>query len=263
MIVAGIDMGSKNLHLIVLSYGKIIAKNKISVGMNKAQAAEQVYNDTLKLARLNQKEIESIIATGSAGKRVSFANGLIPDAAADARGINKLMSSVRTVIDIGAEEGRAIKVSPKGKVLDFALNDRCAAGTGTFIDMISRILEISLEDMSELSLQSTRSIPLNSQCAVFGESEVISLIHQRIPKPDITRAVLEAVAGRIGSIARVVGFEDEIAIVGGVALNRGFVEALSRNLKKNIKVPNDPDFIGALGAALAAEDGLADQKLVK
>lgn len=259
MIVAGIDIGSKNLHLIILSNGKIIAKNKTSVGMNKAQAAEQIYNDTLKLARLSHKEIENIMATGSAGKRISFANGFIPDAAADARGINKLMPLVRTVIDVGAEEGRAIKVSPGGKVLDFALNDRCAAGTGTFIDTISRILEISVTDMSELALQSTRSIPLNSQCAVFGESEVISLIHQRTPKSDIARAVLDAVAGRIGSIARIVGLEDEIAMVGGLALNRGFVEALSRNLNKNIKIPDDPDFIGALGAALAAEDGIADK----
>jgi predicted CoA-substrate-specific enzyme activase len=258
MIVAGIDVGSKNIHLIILSNGKIRAKANTSIGLNKAQAAEQVYNNTLKQARLLSEEIEMVVATGSSAKRISFADSFIPDAAADARGTHQLMSSARTVIDVGAEEGRAIKVSPQGKVLDFAVNDRCAAGSGTFIDTISRILEVSVEEMSELALNSTRSIPLNSQCAVFGESEVISLIHQMTPKPDIARAVLDAVAGRIGSIARVVGTEDDIVLVGGVALNRGFAEALSRNMGQSVRVPDDPDFIGALGAALVAEQAAVD-----
>ena len=146
-------------------------------------------------------------------------------------------------------------------MLDFAVNERCAAGTGTFVDTMSRALEVPIEGMSGLALQSTRSIPMNAQCAVFGESEVVSLIHQKTPKPDIARAVHDAIAGRLGSVARIVGLEDDVVMVGGVALNQGFVESLRRDLGKDVKVPEDPDFIGALGAALAAAAGVFGEEV--
>jgi benzoyl-CoA reductase subunit D len=158
-----------------------------------------------------------VVATGSAAKRVAFANGAIPDAAADARGVIKLIPTARTIIGVGAEEGRSIKISPEGEVLDFAINKKCAAGTGTFIEAMSRALEVSVDEMSKITLQSTQTLSTNAQCAVFGESEVVSLIHQKTPKPDIALAVMNAIAGRIASVARIVGLEKDVVMIGGMA----------------------------------------------
>jgi predicted CoA-substrate-specific enzyme activase len=261
MIVAGIDVGGKNVHIVIAKNGDILAKAGAPSGINKAEAAEKVYDEALKQAGLTRKDVSRVVATGSSGQRVAFADGVIPDAAADARGTVRLIPSARTVIDVGAEEGRAIKVSPEGKVLDFAINEKCAAGTGTFIDTMSRALEIPVEEMAKISLQSTKSIPMNAQCAVFGESEVVSLIHQKTPKPDIARAVHDAIAGRIGSVARIVGLENDVVMVGGVAKNTGFVESLKRDIGVEVKVPNDPDFVGALGAAAAAAAGVLGEEV--
>jgi len=253
MAVAGADVGGQNVHIVILSGGKIIAKAKAPTGTSKAQAAEKAFENALRQAHLTRQDIKHTVATGSSGKRVAFASRVITDAAADSRGVNRVMPSARTVIDVGSEESRAIKVSDEGRVLDFAVNEKCAAGSGSFIDTISRALEVSVEEMSELARQSTRSIPMNSQCAVFGESEVISMIHQKVARSDIARAVHEAIAKRLASLVRNIGPEGDVAMIGGVALNRGFVESLSQALGQNIKVPDDPDYIGALGAALVAE----------
>jgi predicted CoA-substrate-specific enzyme activase len=256
MISAGIDVGGKNLHIVIIKNGKVVAKGTGPTGIKKAEAAEKLYDEVLAKAGLKRGDVEQVIATGSAGKRVAFAGGYIPDAAADARGINKLFPSVRTVIDVGAEEGRAIKVNPEGKVLDFALNEKCAAGTGTYTEAMARALEIPVQDMAKISMTSTKSIPMNAQCAVFGESEVVSLIHQKTQKPDIARAVHDAIAGRVASVARIVGLEKDIALVGGMAKNAGFVDSLKRDTGIDIKVPEDPDYVGALGAAVAAAAGV-------
>jgi predicted CoA-substrate-specific enzyme activase len=261
MISAGIDVGGKNVHIIIAKNGTILAKAEGPTGINKAEAAEKLYAEALAQAKLKREDVTQVVATGSSGGRVTFANGVIPDAAADARGVIKLIPSARTIIDVGAEEGRAMKISPEGKVLDFAINERCAAGTGTFVDTMSRALEIPVEEMAKLSLKSTQSIPMNAQCAVFGESEVVSLIHQKTPKHDIARAVHDAIAGRIGSVARIVGLEKDVVMIGGVAKNPGFIESLKRDLGMEVKVPDDPDFVGALGAASAAAAGVLEEKV--
>jgi predicted CoA-substrate-specific enzyme activase len=261
MIVAGIDVGGKNVHIVIAQNGDILAKAGAPSGINKAEAAEKLYDETLKKAGLKREDISQVVATGSSGGRVAFADGVIPDAAADARGVIKLIPSARTVIDVGAEEGRAIKVSPEGRVLDFAINEKCAAGTGTFVDTMARALEITVEEMAQISLKSTRSIPMNAQCAVFGESEVVSLIHQNTSKQDIARAVHYAIAGRVGSVARIVGLENDVVMIGGVANNTGFVESLKRDIGVDVKVPDAPDFVGALGAVAAAAAGITEEKV--
>jgi predicted CoA-substrate-specific enzyme activase len=255
MIVAGIDVGGKNLHIVIKRDGQILGKAAGPTGIKKAEAVEQLYDEVLKKAGLTRKDVERVVATGSSAKRVTFANASIPDAAADARGVNKVVPSARTVIDVGAEEGRAIKVSPEGKVLDFAINDKCAAGTGTFVEAMSRALEVSVDEMSKITLQSTQTLSTNAQCAVFGESEVVSLIHQKTPKPDIARAVMNAIAGRVASVARIVGLEEDVVMVGGMARNAGFVDSLKKSIDMNVVVPQDPDYMGALGAAEAALAG--------
>ena len=256
MIVAGIDVGGKNLHIVIKKDGQILGKAAGPTGIKKAEAVEQLYDEVLKKAGLTRKHVERVVATGSAAKRVAFASGSIPDAAADARGVIKLIPTARTIIDVGAEEGRAIKISPEGKVLDFATNEKCAAGTGTFIEAMSRALEVSVDEMSKITLQSTQTLSTNAQCAVFGESEVVSLIHQRTPKPDIARAVMNAISGRIGSVARIVGLEKDIVMIGGMAKNAGFVDSLKKTIEMDVKVPEDPDYMGALGAAEAALTGV-------
>jgi benzoyl-CoA reductase subunit D len=261
MIVAGIDVGGKNVHIVIKKDGQILGKGAAPAGMKKAETVEQLYNEVLKKAGLTRKDVERVVATGSAAKRVDFANGFIPDAAADARGVIKLIPSARTVIDVGGEEGRAIKVSPEGKVLDFAINEKCAAGTGTFVDTMARALEMPVEEMAKIALNSDQSISMNAQCAVFGESEVVSLIHQKTSKQNIARAVLDAIAGRIGSVARIVGLEKDVVMVGGMAKNAGFVDSLKKTIEMDVKVPEDPDFMGALGAAEAAAAGVYEEEV--
>ncbi len=260
MIVAGIDVGGKNLHIVIKKDGQILGKIAGPTGIKKADAVEQRYDEILKKANLTRKDVERVVATGSAAKRVTFANGSISDAAADALGVNKLIPTARTVIDVGAEEGRAIKVSPDGRVLDFAINEKCAAGTGTFVEAMSRALEVSVEEMAEIALKSTQSIPMNAQCAVFGESEVVSLILHKTPKPDIARAVMNAIAGRIASVARIVGLEEDVVMVGGMAKNAGFIDSLKKNIGMDVRVPEDPDYIGALGAAEVALAGVMTEE---
>ena len=261
MIVAGIDVGGKNVHIVIKKDGQILGKAAGPTGIKKAEAVEKLYDEALKKAGLARKDIEQVVATGSAAKRVAFANGFIPDAAADARGVIKLIPTARTIIDVGAEEGRAIKISPEGKVLDFAINEKCAAGTGTFIEAMSRALEVSVDEMSKITLQSTQTLSTNAQCAVFGESEVVSLIHQKTPKPDIARAVMNAISGRIGSVARIVGLEKDIVMIGGMAKNAGFVDSLKKTIEMDVKVPEDPDYMGALGAAEAALTGVMAEEV--
>ncbi len=255
MIVAGIDVGGKNLHIVVKKDGQVLGKAAGPTGIKKAEAVEQLYDEVLKKAGLTRKDVERVVATGSSAKRVAFANSYIPDAAADARGVNKLVPSARTVIDVGAEEGRAIKVNPEGRIVDFAVNNKCAAGTGTFVEAMSRALEVSVDEISKIALQSTQTLSVNAQCAVFGESEVVSLIHQKTPKPDIARAVMNAIAGRVASVARIVGLEKDVVMIGGMARNAGFVDSLKKSIDMNVVVPEDPDYMGALGAAEAALAG--------
>ncbi len=252
MIVAGIDVGGKNVHVVIKRDSQILGKTSGPTGTKQGEVVEQLYNEVLKKAGLTRKDVDRVIATGRAAKRVAFANGFILDAAADARGIIKLIPMVRTVIDIGAEEGRVIKVGANGKVLDFAINEKCAAGTGTFVEAVSRALEVSVDELSRIALQSTQTLSTNAQCAVFAESEVVSLIHQKTPKPDIARAVMNAIAGRIASIARMVGLDKEVAMVGGMARNAGFVHFFKKSIEMDVVVPEDPDYVGALGAAESA-----------
>lgn len=255
MSVAGIDVGGKNVHAVILVDGDVVARAGAAAGIDRAGSARSVFDDVLGRAGLRRDQVEKVMATGSGARRATFADGVIPGGAACARGILELVPSARTIIDVGGEEGRAIRIDARGRVLDFAINDRCAAGTGTFVEAMARALEIPLSEMAEISLESERSISLNAQCAVFGESEVVSLIHRRTPKHDIARAVHDAIAARIGSLARIVGLRQDVVMIGGLARNAGFVESLKREIAMDVTVPEEPDFVGALGAAVEASRG--------
>ncbi|MBI4722933.1 MAG: CoA activase [Candidatus Stahlbacteria bacterium] len=254
MISCGIDGGARNTKVVILKDGKIIGKGMALTGFEQKVAAEAAINVAISEAGIKREDIEYIVATGEGQKEIEFANDTITVVGADTIAVNTLFPQVRTVIDIGAEEGRAIKCDEKGKVIDFAINEKCAAGAGTFCETMARTLEVKIEEMGAISLKSTKSIPMNAQCAVFAESEVVSLIHAKTPKEDIANAVHSAISDRIASMARRVGIEKEVALVGGVAKNIGFVEALKKDLEVEFLIPDDPLFITAYGAAISAID---------
>lgn len=252
MITAGIDSGAKNTKVVILRDGEVLARSLVSTGFDQRAAIEGALAQALAEAGLARTDIDAIIATGAGMKEVSFADKTITEVGADAKGTSFLFPKARTVIDVGAEEGRAIRVNELGKVVDFATNEKCAAGAGAFTEAMARALEVELEEFGRLSLKSSKAVPMNAQCTVFAESEVVSLIHAKTPKQDIARAIHDAIADRIISMTRRVGVEKEIVLVGGVAKNLGFVEAVERGLADDVVVAEEPQFVTALGAALAA-----------
>lgn len=254
MISAGVDCGAKNVKLVLLKDGNIMAKTLTLAGIDTSSATEKAYDDALKIAGISRQDVEKVIATGAGKGECKFADDSITEVGADAKGINHLYPDVRTVIDVGAEEGRAVKVDDRGKVVDFTINEKCAAGAGAFTEAMARALEVKLEDLGDLSLQSTQAIPMNAQCTVFAESEVITLLHRKTSKADMARAIHDAIADRITSMVRRVGIEQTIALIGGVARNVGFVKSLKEDLESDLIIPEEPEYISALGAALAALD---------
>lgn len=253
MITAGIDIGARTTKIVILKDDLIIAKGIFLTGFEQQSAADQAMGAALVHANISKSQIQNVAATGAGRKAVPWIKQDVTEVSADARAISFLMPSVRTLIDVGAEEGRAVKCTQDGRVAGFAVNDKCAAGAGTFVEAMAHALEIELEQMGPLSLQSATAVPMNAQCTVFAESEVVSLIHAKTPKADIVRAVHDAISSRIASMVRRVGMEKDIALVGGVARNAGFVDALERSLETDVLIPADPEYAGALGAALIAK----------
>ncbi|MEE9443567.1 MAG: acyl-CoA dehydratase activase [candidate division Zixibacteria bacterium] len=252
MITAGIDMGAKYVKVVILQDGTVKGKAIVLMGFDPLEAASACMKEAAEKAGIDPGTIDHITATGAGRKAAPNANSDITDVGAAAKGMVHVKEGVHTVIDVGAEEGRAIKIDAEGKVIDFAVNEKCAAGAGAFAESMSRALEVSLEEFGKLSLQSDKSIPMNAQCAVFAESEVVSLVHAKTPKRDISRAVHDAIASRIVSMVRRVGINNDIALIGGVSHNPGFVDAIQRSLETDLIVPEEPDYVSALGAAIVA-----------
>jgi benzoyl-CoA reductase subunit D len=254
MITAGIDMGAKYVKVLLLKDGEILVRTRESAGFEPLAAADNAFDSALSQAGLTRNDVNFICATGAGRSAVPFANDTVTEVSASAKGALRLHPSVRTVIEVGAEEGRAVKCDETGKVLDFAINEKCAAGAGSFTEAMSRALEVPLEEFGKISLQSNKSIPMNAQCAVFAESEVVSLVHAKTPKADIAKAVHDAIASRIISMVRRVGINKDVALIGGVSYNPGFVDSLNRGLEVEVIVPDGAEYIGALGAAIVAEE---------
>lgn len=253
MAVAGIDIGSKTIKVVILDNKEIRSQSIVLTGFDQVKSVIQGLNEALDQLSMKQEQLEHIVSTGVGGKIVDFATQTIPEIRATAIGAIHLFPDVRTVIDVGAEEGRATKCSPEGKVIDFVINEKCSAGAGVFVEAMSRALEVKLEEMGPMSIQATKSVPMNAQCSVFAESEVVSLIHSGNTREDISRAIHDAIASRIASMVRRIGVEDEVIIIGGVAKNVGFVDSLKRTLElTKVIIPDEPEFIGALGAALTS-----------
>ena len=254
MITAGIDCGAKNIKAVILKDGVVVGKAMAPAGIDTSSAAEKAYDDALAMAGCGRNDIAKVVSTGTGKNEPKFKNDIVTEVGANARGIHFLYPNVRTVIDVGAEEGRAIQVDEKGKVVDFAINEKCAAGAGAFTESMARALEMPLEEFGPFSLKATQDVPMNAQCAVFAESEVVSLVHRKIPKEDIARAIHNAIADRIISMVRMVGVTPDVALVGGMAKNVGFIASLKKGLQVEFVIPEDREYVGALGAACVAAD---------
>ena len=255
MVTAGVDVGAATVKAVILKDGQIVGRSVFKVELEREEACEEAFDKALTDAAIDRSDVEHIIATGTGRDEVSFANDTITDIIAGARGAAWLFPGIRTVIDVGAEEARGIKADRSGKVISYAKNEKCAAGVGAFADAMARALEIGLDEMGPLSLKSTEDIAMNAACVVFAESEVVSLIHARKSKENIAKAVHEAIATRITSMLRRVGIEKEVAIIGGMAKNIGVIECLNKHLGVELRVPEDPRIMCAVGAALIAETG--------
>lgn len=252
MVTTGVDVGAQTIKAVVVSDGRVAGSSVVMAGWEPQEAAEDALEQALAKASMTRQDVKRIIATGVGRKGIPFADDYMTEVTCNARGAAWLIPTARTVIDIGAEENRGVKCDPSGKVLDFAKNDKCAAGVGAFVEAMARALETTVEEMGRLSLQSDREIPVNVTCVIFAESEVVSLIHAKTPQADIARAIHDAIASRTVSMIRRIGVEQDIAVVGGVAKNVGVIDSLKRHLGVDLVVPPEPQIVGALGAALLA-----------
>jgi len=250
MITVGIDLGTQSVKALVLSDGKILSKAKMFSGFDPTQAAEQAVQEALKNAQITMNDVSNFTATGSGMELAPYSAGTVSMMGADAKAGTYLFPNARTIIDVGAEEARAVKCDTNGVMVDFVVNERCAAGAGAFIEAMARALEVNLEEIGPLSLQAERASPINASCVIFGESDVVSLIHRQESKPEIARAVFDAMADRVSSMVHRLGVNPDVVLIGGVAKDVGFVASLKRKLGVDILIPEAPEFAGALGAAL-------------
>ena len=255
MITAGIDCGAKNTKTIIMKNGKIIGKGMVRTGFDPGKAVEESLDQALIDTGNARDDIHKIYATGSGQKAVKIADDSVDEIKAMAKGANFFFPNAQTVTDVGAEDGRAAKIDEKGNPLDFAINEQCAAGAGAFIESMARALDVTIEEMGPLCLQSDKEIPMNAQCVIFAESEVVGLIHAKTGKPEISKAIHDAMAGRIASIIRRIGVNEDIVMVGGVGYNPGFISAMKRELKVDtIYIPDEPEYSAAVGAAVVAAE---------
>jgi benzoyl-CoA reductase subunit D len=259
-------MGSRSVKVVLLEEINVDGAPQLNYAVKKAhlmmpgdidadQAAEQAYDEALAAAGVGRDQVKAVFVTGAGRTQVAFATDSVTEMTAGARGAVYMYPQARTVVDVGAEEGRGIKTDAAGKAIDFAGNEKCAAGAGSFAEAMSRALQLTLKEFGEASLKSDKTIPMNAQCTVFAESEVVSLIHAATPKEDIAKAVLDAVASRVCAMVRRVGIEDGVVLIGGMVNNAGFVQSLKKAMDVDqILLPDMPECISALGCALIAAE---------
>ncbi len=251
--VIGIDSGSTSTNGVLMDRnGRIIDSHSIPTGAKAENSAKRLYELILERNGLSAEAIASLIATGYGRVSMSFSDDTVTEISCHAKGAHYLNGNVRTILDIGGQDSKAISVKEDGAVSDFVMNDKCAAGTGRFLDTIARTLEISTEELGKAALLSDKAIEITSMCTVFAESEVITLIAENNELKDIAYGVCSSIASKSHSLLKRVGINDVIMMTGGVARNRGVVKALEKRLGMSIYIPENPEIVGALGAAVFA-----------
>lgn len=258
MAVAGIDIGSTTTKAVILEGDKILAFHLEPTGANAKETGDRVLAFALQEAGIDLADLGAVVATGYGRISVSFARRRVTEITCHGRGASAIFPGTRTVIDIGGQDSKVIRLDAGGMVNDFIMNDKCAAGTGRFLEVMTRVLEIKVADLSTLALKARKGAAISSTCTVFAESEVVGLIARGCPKEEIALGLCEAVAARLEGMVHRVGLEGEVMLTGGVALNEGVRRALERRLRVKFRVPPQPQLVGAYGAALLARDYMSD-----
>ncbi len=251
---AGVDLGSLTTKAVIMQNGCVLASVKVDTGDEAEESARRALDKALKAAGLDDSTNYYLVTTGTGSKRVSFSDRQKAITTCLARGISHIIPRARAVIDIGAESSTVVKLSDRGRVIDWANHDKCAAGTGIFLAQMAKLMKLSLDEMSELSQKATKRAEITGTCAVFAESEVISHVHRvpPTPMPDIILGIYLSVTSRIKTMCKRIGANNDIAVSGGVGLNTGLVTTLARELGIEIYQPEDPAGVAALGASILA-----------
>ena len=255
MISLGIDLGSNTVKAVLLKDGKEVLATSVRKGTYDPQAvADEVVADCVAAAGIARADIGKVVATGYGRISCAFADKEISEISCHGRGAYFTLPSTRTIIDIGGQDSKVIVLSENGKVTDFIMNDKCAAGTGRFLEVMASALGLELSQFGPIALQSTKPIEITNTCTVFAESEVISLLARKTAKEDIIAGLHRSIASRVLALASRLSTADDVMATGGVALNSGVVAALETASGRKIKVPPMPQLNGALGAALYASE---------
>jgi predicted CoA-substrate-specific enzyme activase len=250
----GIDVGSRTTKGVIAYRSRVKTSHVIFSGNNYRRAAEKIREGLLSKAGLSAEDIAYTVATGQSVDNLSFPFHKASDTRCCARGISSLFPEVRTVIDVQGQSTQIIRVDEKGKVVNFVVSERCAAGSGRFLEIIANVLRIDLEDIGSLSLKSQNPVAFTTSCAVFGESEAISRVAEGTPKEDILAGVHRALAQKISTLIDRVGFEEKCAISGGGGLDVGLIKAIEQELGLKLLIPQKPELVSALGASIMAQE---------
>lgn len=256
MIVAGIDIGSRAAKAVALQDGKIISSVINDTGPESVKTSCLAMEALLARAGLAMSDVAYVVATGYGRVLVPFATDNVSEISCHARGANWYFPGVRTVLDMGGQDCKAISCDGAGRVTNFVMNDKCAGGTGRFLEMIAEVLNLPLQSIGDLSLTSEAAVPFNTICAVFAKSEALAYLKRGAGKSDILSGLHEAISTRCLNLLKRVSVQPEFAITGGIAKNKGMVHALRRKVGLEPLLCEDPQLIGALGAALFAAERL-------
>jgi len=255
MLTVGIDVGSISAKAAVVENGNLLAGTVILTGYNAKSAGKKVFKIILENLGIKPEAVDRIVATGYGRKSVDFADKAVTEITCHAAGAHFQDPSVRSVIDIGGQDSKAISLDSRGRVNDFAMNDKCAAGTGRFLEVMARALEVDLDAFGDMSLKAEAPAAISSLCTVFAESEVISLIARGEKRENIIAGIHESIGSRVLAMAKRVGVAEPVMMTGGVAKNIGVVKALENRAGVVIQVSPNAQINGAIGAALLAANG--------
>jgi len=254
MYYAGIDLGSITAKAVIVGDGQIASSAIALSGYNSAETAGKVLTEALEKARLSRDAVIRLVATGYGRVRVPGADRQVTEITCHARGAYWLRPETRTIIDVGGQDSKGIALNDQGKVVDFVMNDKCAAGTGRFLEVMAHALEEDLDRFGGLGLAAPRRAQISSTCTVFAESEVVSQIAAGVPKAVIVAGIHEAIAARISGMVQRIAVRDQVVMTGGVARNAGVARMLEEKLDCRILVLPEAQITGALGAALIAQE---------
>ncbi|MBR5337835.1 MAG: 2-hydroxyglutaryl-CoA dehydratase [Lachnospiraceae bacterium] len=252
MYTLGIDIGSTTSKCVILRDGKEIVAKSLVVAGTGTKGPKQSYEEVLSAAGLNESDIAFIMATGYGRTTFEKMNGEMSELSCHGKGVFFANPGCRTIIDIGGQDAKVISLTDSGSISNFVMNDKCAAGTGRFLDVMAGILMIGVEELEEYALRSASPVSISSTCTVFAESEVISQLSKNVNKDDLVAGICGSVASRVAALAKRAGIKEEVFMSGGVAQNGGVRAALSKELGVDVKYTDDAQYMGALGAAIAA-----------